>query len=94
MRCVCDPYRALSDILAPLAHVGTVLDGGAALLLTVPATVGVSGVQAVPVGPQGTKTAVSGEGQHLTPQLTQQHVSVKLGKQLSPNRTHTVSDWC
>jgi hypothetical protein len=64
MRCVCDPYRALSDILAPLTHVGTVLDGGATLLLTVPATVGVSGVQAVPVGPQGTKTAVSGEGQH------------------------------
>lgn len=49
---VCVTHWTLSDVLAPLAHVGAVLDGGAAPLLAVPATVGVSGLQAEPTGPQ------------------------------------------
>lgn len=36
-------YWALSNILSPQAHVGAVLNGGASLLLVIPATVRVSG---------------------------------------------------
>lgn len=37
--CVCASYWALGDVLSPLVHVGALLDGGAALLLVIPATV-------------------------------------------------------
>ncbi len=35
----CVSYWALSDVLSPLVHVGALLDGGAALLFVIPATV-------------------------------------------------------
>lgn len=36
-------YWTLGNILSPQAHVGAVLNGGALLLLVIPAAVGVSG---------------------------------------------------
>lgn len=39
-------YRAFSDILRPLVHVGALLDGGAPLLFMIPATVRVPGLHA------------------------------------------------
>lgn len=42
------PYRAGSDVLEPLAHVGAVLYGGAAALLSVPTTVRVPSIQTHP----------------------------------------------
>lgn len=39
-------YRAFSDVLRPLVHVGALLDGGAPLLFMIPATVRVPGLHA------------------------------------------------
>ncbi len=41
-------YRALYDVLAPLAHVGTVLNRRTALLFPVPAAVRIPGSQTIP----------------------------------------------
>lgn len=43
-------YRTNGDVLLPLAHVGAVLQCGASALPEVPATVGVSRLQAEPAG--------------------------------------------
>lgn len=48
-------YRTNSDVLLPLAHVGTVLQCGASTLPEVPATVGVSRLQAQTVGKRRVK---------------------------------------
>lgn len=47
---LCDraPHRAGGDVLLPLAHVGALLQGGAAALPEVPAAVGVPRLQAQP----------------------------------------------
>lgn len=44
---MCASYWALSDVLGPLVHVGALLDGGAALLFVIPATVRVPSLHAV-----------------------------------------------
>ncbi len=49
-------YRALYDVLAPLAHVGTVLNRRTALLFPVPAAVRIPGSQTIPTI---TKTHIS-----------------------------------
>lgn len=46
-------YRADGDVLLPLAHVGALLQGGAAMLPEVPAAVGVPRLQAHPAGGRG-----------------------------------------
>lgn len=43
----CVSYWALCDVLGPLVHVGALLDGGAALLFVIPATVWVPCFHAV-----------------------------------------------
>lgn len=43
-------YRTNGDVLLPLAHVGAVLQRGASALPEVPATIGVSCLQAEPAG--------------------------------------------
>lgn len=45
--CACVSYWALSDVLGPLVHVGAPLEGGAQILLVVPATVWVPSMQAL-----------------------------------------------
>ena len=43
-------YRTSGDVLLPLAHVGALLQRGAAMLPEVPAAVGVPRLQAHPAG--------------------------------------------
>lgn len=47
--CVCVSYWALRDVLGPLVHVRALLDGGAALLFEIPATVRVPSLHAVTI---------------------------------------------
>lgn len=44
---MCVSYWALGDVLGPLVHVGALLDGGAELLLVIPATVRVPSFHAM-----------------------------------------------
>lgn len=59
-------YWALSDVLGPLVHVGALLDGGAALLFVIPATVRVSSFHAMAVRSADTESVIAAVSELLS----------------------------